>query len=306
MRNNKPVKRSVVVPGIRSREYRTVNTAQSQKLNPGKKLKRGGARGGISGMKTSVPFAYLYSTTIGATSPAALLMNPSVIPTLTAIAANYQNFRFTKIHIYLHPNQNTNVATDNIWFLGFSSDVAAGIAAITATSQVSQCMPSASQVYTGTATTVSGFSSPEARMQLSSKHLLSNTSLKWFKCVGDADTNAWENFQCQLIFYNATGASQTYDLTMTGVCEFSSPIPSQLTLLSDGTSPGVHNTLRIVQECRHVHVDAKTAEEISAMIRDIPLSLPAVSYKPVYAPLPPDPVVRRRASTPPARSVVSK
>jgi len=307
MKNHKPSPRRATVSGSQPSRNRTVNSSKrTPQIKSGNKNLSRRKSGGMSGMTTVVPFAYLYDTTIAATSPASLLMNPSVIPTLTSIASNYQNFRFTELHLYLHPCQTTSIATENIWFVGFSSDVAAGIASITATSQISQCMPSGSQVYSGTATQDSGFSSPQARIHLSARHLLTNTSLRWYKCIGDADTNAWENFQCQILFYNATGVSQQYYLTMTGKCEFSSPIPSQLTLLSNGKPVGPRNVLRFVQECQHVHVEAKTADQISAMIRDIPMTLPAVSYKPVYAPMPPEPIVRRRSQTPPLRGVVNK
>jgi len=178
-----------------------------------------------------VPFVYLLQQAVAANSPASLLFNPSVVPTLTQIAAVYQNFRYLRVHIYILPIA-TNVATaeDYSHSIGFSSDVSAGIAGITTQTQVSQCMPSGTQVTTGAAATAPGVTLPSAHIKLSRSHLLSNVSLKWFKCTGDADTNAWENFQFQLIFYNSSGSQTTYQLLLSGLCEFASPIPSQLTL----------------------------------------------------------------------------
>lgn len=250
-------------------------------FNKKSKSKRGG--GGLSGRIVTVPFAFLYSTTIASTSSASLLMNPSVVPILTSVGSTYQNFRFIDLHVYLHTcniNQSTN---DNVWAVGYSSDVSAGIGGIVSTSQVVQCMPSATQLYSGVSGQPSGFSDPNAHLQLGRKLLLSNTSLKWYKCVGDSDTNAWENFQFQLIFFNATGANNTYTLTMTGKCEFSSPIPSVLTL---GVFP--KSVLRQVQDNGPKCVPAKTADEVLDMIRNCPLVTPPKEYVSVYAPLPPE------------------
>jgi len=178
-----------------------------------------------------VPFVYLLQQAVAATSPAALLFNPSVVPTLTQIAAVYQNFRYMRLHIYILPIAAAVATTEDYSHsIGFSSDVSAGIAGITSQVQVSQCMPSGTQVTTGNATNAPGVTLPSAHIKLGRSHLLSNVSLKWFKCTGDADTNAWENFQFQLIFYNPAGSTTTYQLLLSGLCEFASPIPSQLTL----------------------------------------------------------------------------
>lgn len=268
---------------------RTVNhPVQKSKSNfVGKKQKgklkgkRGG--GGNSGQIVTVPFADLYNTTVASTSSSSLLMNPSVIPILTSVGSTYQNFRFTEFHCYLHSCNVAQSTNENIWALGYSADVSAGIAGIVSTSQVVQCMPSATQLYSGVNGQTSGFSDPNAHMKLGRKLLLSNTSLKWYKCVGDSDTNAWENFQFQLIFFNATGANNAYYITMTGKCEFSSPIPSVLTL---GVYP--KSTLRQVQDNGPKSVPAKTADEIVDMIRNCPLVTPPKEYVSVYAPLPPE------------------
>jgi len=205
-----------------------------QKIKKSRRIatRRSGARKGSkrssSSMPTTVPFAYLYSTSIGSTSPSSTLFNPTVIPTLTQIAACYQNFRFINFNAYLIPG-NYAVGSGDVWAVGFSTDVSAGIASITSTSQVSQCMPSAIQNATGSTGNAVGVTLPTAHLRLGPPHLLGNTSLKWFKCIGDADTNAWENFQFQLIFYNSYSSTVTFSLMLTGKCQFSSPIPTQLT-----------------------------------------------------------------------------
>jgi hypothetical protein len=203
-------------------------TPKAKKLT--KRPGRSGRRRATSNT-VKVPFVYLLQQAVAANSPASLLFNPSVVPTLTQISAVYQNFRYLRLHIYILPIA-TNVATaeDYSHSIGFSSDVSAGIAGITSQTQVTQCMPSGTQVTTGAAATAPGVTLPSAHIKLGRSHLLSNVSLKWFKCTGDADTNAWENFQFQLIFYNSSGSQTTYQLLLSGLCEFASPIPSQLTL----------------------------------------------------------------------------
>lgn len=205
----------------------------------GSRGKRRGGRSSVSGI-TSVPFVYLYPWTVGGSAAASTLFNPSVIPTVTQVAAVYQNFRFTRFHAYLLPLNAITVgsgSSDDFYAVGSSTDVSAGIAGITTLAQVTQCAPSAMQAISGAIGTPPGVTLPCAHLRLNRKFLLSNASLKWFKCIGDADTNAWENFQFQLIIYNPAAGNVTFQLLLSGVCEFCSPIPTQLT-----------STLRMVQD----------------------------------------------------------
>lgn len=263
--------------------------------------KRGSKRKGGAKI-VSVEFTYLYNNVVGGSSPASLLVNPSVVPTLTSIAATYQNFRFTKFNVYLYPVDTATTATNGTYYVGFSSDVSAGIASITATSQVSQCMPSASQFYSDVAGAPPGTQSQHCNIRLNRSHLIDNASLKWFKCTGDADTNSWENFQFQLIFYNATAGNVDYFLEFRGICEFSSPIPSQLTL--DGQlALSTTSNLRSVQ-APFVTAKLRTAAEIDDMIRTLPLRSPPRSFIPRFAPQPPPKESTRRTSREISRTVV--
>jgi len=228
MKNQIPCDRRSTLNAGGRLDDRTVNRQMSKKRNQRTTISRSGSRGTGSAGIVPVTFADLLVTTIGANSPASVLFNPTVVPTLTSIASVYQNFRYTHVKCYLLPQVNST-GTNAIWSVGFSSDVSAGIASITSNSQVIQCLPSATQSSTGSTSTPAGVTLPSAHLKLSSRHLLRNTSLKWFKCIGDADTNAWENFQFQLIFYNSGSSTESYEVLISGVCEFSSPIPSQLT-----------------------------------------------------------------------------
>jgi hypothetical protein len=182
---------------------------------------------------------YLLTTSIGASQASALLINPSIFPRSTAISAVYQNYRYVHIAIHMLP-MNVTSAGNFEWVLGYSSDVSSSIATITSQSAVSECTPSGIQYNSGTNNLNYGAGYPNSMVVLSRSTLCGDGSLKWWKCVGDSDTNAWENFQGQLLIYNAIASTQVYRMWVKYVIEFSSPITSLLTRvpfqLNEGSS----------------------------------------------------------------------
>jgi len=172
--------------------------------------------------------SYLLTTSIASVSASALLISPSLIPRLTSIGSVYQNYRFTKLDIHMLPVCAPFTNGNGEWVLGYSSDVSS-TNSITTTPEVSECYPSGVQSLSGSATSNTPAYFATANVKLTSRHLCGDGSLKWWKVVGDSDTNAWENFQGQLVIYNQTAATVAFKMLVHYVCEFSSPISSLLT-----------------------------------------------------------------------------
>lgn len=169
---------------------------------------------------------YLLQMTVSTVSAGSLVIDPAMFPRTNTISSVYENYRFTSIRLRLLPQVVTALTgTQDQWVLGFNSDVSATLS-ITNTQQVSECVPSAVQ---GVSVTNCAAWYPTSEMMLGPKQLIRDTALKWFKVVGDSDTNAWENFQGELLVYNPFAATVTFQMWAEYECEFSSPISSVIT-----------------------------------------------------------------------------
>jgi hypothetical protein len=124
---------------------------------------------------------------------------------------------------------NISGGVNNLWVLGFSSDVSSSLAGITTAAEVSECTPSGVQSCSGSATVATSPDLRTGHFSISSRDLITDTSLKWFKCTGDTGTNAWENFQAMLIYYNPFGSTQIFTVFIKYTIEFCSPISTLLT-----------------------------------------------------------------------------
>jgi len=171
--------------------------------------------------------SYLYSTTVAATTPSSTLVGPGLIPRTTAIAAAYQNYRYLDFKIHMLPLSHVSTV-DNYWVLGTSSDVSA-TNSLTSAAQLSECTPSGVQGNSTVSTTNTSAYYPRSVVHLRQRDLLADVSLKWFKCSGDSDTNSWENFQFQLLFYNDSSSSATFQLWIDYTIEFEGAINTLLT-----------------------------------------------------------------------------
>jgi len=178
--------------------------------------------------------SYVYTTSVGATSPASTLVDPGIIPRLAQDAATFENFRFTKFNIYMFPliAPVAGPGQPLLWGLGTSTDVSATVSSIVTISELSENTPSGFQcVYgSGITSTGLGLSLPTAHVKLGRRFLIGDASLKWWKCTGDSGSNSWENFQFMLIFYNPYTSPASYYLKIDYTCEFSSPISTLLTM----------------------------------------------------------------------------
>jgi len=171
--------------------------------------------------------SYLYSTSVAATTPSSTLVGPGLIPRTTAIAAAYQNYRFLDFKIHMLPLSHVSTV-DNFWVLGTSSDVSA-TNSLTSAAQLSECTPSGVQGNSTVNATNTTSYYPRSVVHLKERDLLADVSLKWFKCSGDSDTNSWENFQFQLLFYNDSAATATFQLWIDYTIEFEGAINTLLT-----------------------------------------------------------------------------
>jgi len=185
-------------------------------------------RSGGTNRPVTVRGMYYLTETVAATSPASILINPSIFPRTNTFSSVFQSYRFKWIKITMLPLSQAS-AVDNIWVLGFSSDVSQSISSVTSQAQISECTPSGIQSNSTVSTTNTASFYPTAIVRLSSRDLVGNASLKWFKCVGDTGTNNWENYQGQLLFYNPSAGSATFEMRVEYECEFTSPISSILT-----------------------------------------------------------------------------
>jgi hypothetical protein len=190
--------------------------------------KRNNKRNNRSGVEV-LSGQYLLTQSIGSGAPSSLLVNPSVFPRANTVSAVYQNYRFKRVRIHMLPI-NVTSAGNFEWVLGFCSDVSATVSSLTGNSSVSECTPSAIQYNSGTNNLNYGSGYGEHILNLGPKQLIRDGSLKWWKCVGDSDTNNWENYQFMLVFYNNIAATQVYRMWVHYTVEFSSPISSLLTL----------------------------------------------------------------------------
>jgi len=192
--------------------------------------------------RARVTGSYLYSVTIAATTPASTLVGPGLIPRLTAISAAYQNYRYLDFKIHMLPLSHVTSVV-NYWVLGTCSDVSA-TNSLTSQAQVSECAPSGVQGNSTVSTTNTSAFYPRSVVHLRQHDLIADVSLKWFKCSGDSDTNSWENFQFQLLFYNDSSSSVTYQMWIDYTIEFEGAIDTLLTRVlplddSDPTSESV-------------------------------------------------------------------
>jgi len=214
--------------------------------------KKGGGYGSTGGGgRITVSGVYYMTTTIASQSPSSIFLDPAIIPRLTMIGAGYQNFRFTFLKIKLLPINVTTASTD-YWVMGYSSDVSSNISSIVSVQQVSECTPSALQsVSVLTTETVANGIGPNT-LWLGKKILLDSGSLKWWKVVGDTGTNAWENFQGQLLIYNAFTSATTYKFWVSYSCQFTSPINSVITQCPFPPSLAEMNQARLTLLARRV------------------------------------------------------
>jgi len=184
---------------------------------------------GRSNQITTVTGSYLLATSIGSTSPASVLLNPSVFPRATAVAAAYENYRYTHFMIHMLP-LNIVGGVNGAWVLGFSSDVAATLSSLASEAEVSECTPSGIQSISGSASVSTSADLRTGHFSIGKHSLITDTSLKWWKCTGDGGTNNWENYQAMLIFYNPFASTQIYTIFVHYRIEFASPISTLLTL----------------------------------------------------------------------------
>jgi len=198
-----------------------------QKMSSKAKKSQSHTRGKPGSSNTStISGSYLLKQTVAATSASSILLSPSIFPRASAVSATFENYRFLHISIFLLPLTSSS-DTESYWILGFNSDVSQTIG-LTSDQQLSECTPSACQG-NAIATTNTASTFPTAHLNLGRKELLANTSLKWFKVVGDTGTNAWENFQGELLFYNPSSGSTTFNMFVRYRIEFASPVSTLIT-----------------------------------------------------------------------------
>lgn len=176
---------------------------------------------------TTIHGNYLLSQTVAGTSASSLLINPSIFPRANTISATFENYRFTHIQLSMIP-ANIVGGVNDLWALGFSSDVGSVNSIITA-AEVTECIPSGVQTISGSATVATAPDLRTGHFSLARANLITDTSLKWFKCTGDSGTNQWENIQGMLIYYNPFATSQIFTVFVRYKLEFSSPISTLLT-----------------------------------------------------------------------------